>query len=519
MKKIITLFILFPSLLYAFDNEILQGVSFFSPRSQSVNAARYEVGWHPFTHYYEQETWYATLSFTPEYSRSFHPDHIAEALFGTDLLFISGSQVDPRGDNDILADYFGLSTTFESTILLTPHIENFIGTVSLYVGFDGWAPGLYFIAHAPAVWAKWTFEMEETVFNTGDDTPYPPLYMAADSVEAPYISFTDALKGNKTFGQMTTLPTAGKVCGAQTKGGLSDLLLILGYDIISSPRGYAGLNLRLAAPTGSRPDATFFFEPLIGNGKHWEIGGGFAGRVLVWEADGEQELSLFGEANFTHLCRARQRRSFDLCPNGFGSRFILLKQFDSAGNYISTLVPAINVTTLCCDVRIDLQFEFLAMLGYNYNGFVVDLGYNGWIRSKERISLKEGIPARTYGFKGIQNVVTETGQPNFITQSTATLHGDDFADMALVADPDSPRFISTAHIDLRSAASPMVLTHKIFAHVSYGFEEMHANWCMPYLGIGTSIEFEGINTANTEKPNRNTLSQWAIWAKGGIAFS
>jgi hypothetical protein len=42
---------------------------------------------------------------------------------------------------------------------------------------------------------------------------------------------------------------------------------------------------------------------------------------------------------------------------------------------------------------------------------------------------------------------------------------------------------------------------------------------MPYLGLGTSLEFEGINTANTEKPNRNTLSQWAIWAKGGIAFS
>lgn len=519
MKKIIVLLIALSSLLCAQQNEILQGTSFFSPRSQSVNAVRYDVGIHPFIHRYEQDSWYATLSFTPEYSRSFHPDHIADALFGTDTLFISGSQADPRGDNDILADYFGLSTEFESIIFLTPHISNFIGTLSLYVGCDGWAPGLYFIAHAPAVWAKWDFKMDETVLDTGADTPYPALYMSADSVAAPYTSFVDALKGNKTFGQMTTLPTAGKVCGPQTKGGLSDLLLILGYDIVSRPGGYAGFNLRLAAPTGNRPDGTFFFEPIIGNGKHWEFGGGFAGRVLVWEADGQQELSLFAELNFTHLFKARQRRSFDLCPNGFGSRYILLKQFDSTGNYISSLVPAINVTTLCCDVRIDLQFEFLAMLGYNYNGFVADLGYNGWIRSKERITLKEEIPARTYGLKGIQNVVTPLGQPSIITQSTATLHGNDFADMALVADPDSPRFISTADIDVRSAASPMVLTHKIFAHVSYGFEESMNDWCIPYLGLGTSIEFEGINTANTEKPNRNTLSQWAIWAKGGVAFS
>lgn len=518
MKKIISLFILLSPLLCAQQNEILQGVSFFSPRSQSVNAARYEVGIHPFIHRYEQGSWYATLSFTPEYSRSFHPDHIADALFGTDVLFISGSQTD-RGDNDILADYFGLSTTFASTVFLTPHIENFIGTFSLYLGFDGWAPGLYFFAHAPAVWAKWDFKMDETVFDTGADTPYPALYMDVDSVQAPYTSFVDALKGNKTFGQMTTLPTAGKVCGPQTKGGLSDLLLILGYDIVSRPGGYAGFNLRVAAPTGNRSDGTFFFEPIIGNGKHWEIGAGFAGRVLVWEADGQQELSLFTELNFTHLLRATQRRSFDLCPNGFGSRFILLKQFDSDGNYNNNLVPGINVTTLCCDVRVDLQFEFLLMLGYSYNGFVADLGYNGWIRSKERITLKEKIPARTYALKGIQNVATIVGQPSLITQSTATVHGNNYADMALVADPDSPRFISTANIDPRSAASPMVLTHKIFAHINYGFEQTPADWCIPFLGLGTSIEFEGINTANTVKPNRNTLSQWAIWAKAGVAFS
>ncbi len=519
MKKIITSLIFFTSLLYGQQNEFLQGVSFFSPRSQSVNAARYVVGSHPYVHRYESDSFYATLSLTPEYSKSFHPDHIADALFGTDLLFISGSQSGPRDDNDILADYFGLSSTFESTVFLTPHIENFITTVSLYMGLDGLVPGLYFEAHAPAVWAKWDFKMDETVFNTGTDTPYPALYMAADSVEAPYTSFVDALKGNKTFGQMTTLPTAGKVCGPQTKGGLSDLLLILGYDILSHQGGYAGLTMRIAAPTGNRPDATFFFEPIIGNGKHWEIGGGFAGRVLVWEADGEQELSMFAELNFTHLCRSRQRRTFDLTPNGFGSRYILLKQFDSDGNYTSKLIPALNITTLSCDVRIDLQCEFLVMLGYNYNGFVADLGYNGWIRSKERISLNEEIPARTYGLKGIQNVVTVVTQPSLITQSSATLHGDDFDDMAIVADPDSPLFISTTDIDMSSAASPMVLTHKIFAHVSYGFQQTQSDWCIPYIGLGTSIEFEGINTANTEKPNRNTLSQWAIWVKGGVAFA
>lgn len=518
MKKLAALLACSAFIICAQNNDVLQGVSFFSPRSQSVNAVRYQVGWHPYIHRYEHDSFYATCAITPEFNKSFHPDHIAQALFGTDCIGISGSQAAVRGPNDILADYFGLSPEFQSSALLKPEIKNFITTFSIYFGFDGWIPGLYFIAHAPAVWTKWNFQMEETVL-TGTNALYPARYMDTGPVTPPYRSFTEALKGNKTFGQMTQLPTAGKVCGAQSKGGLSDLLLILGYDIISRPGGYAGFNIRAAAPTGNRPTSEFFFEPLIGNGKHWEFGIGFAGRVLLWEKDGEQELSLFADLNFTHLFKARQCRSFDLCPNGFGSRYILLKQFDGNGDYTNTLVPAINVTTLSCDVRVDLQFEFLLMFGYTYKGLAADIGYNGWIRSKERISLNDCIPDRTYGLKGIQNVATPLNNSSPITQSSATLHGNDFDDMDLVADLDSPRFISTQDIDLRSAASPMVLTHKLFAHIGYGFQENTNDWCIPYVGIGTSIEFEGINTQATKQPNRNTLSQWALWLKGGIVFS
>ena len=521
MKKLILFSIVITSLLYCQKNDVLQGISFFSPRSQSTDAARYRVGWHPYIQRTDFDSFYMTFAITPEFTKSFHADHIAQALFGTDCLTISGSQAEVRMENDILADYFGLSTKFQSSVLLAPEIKNFISTFSFYFGFDKWIPGLYCMVHAPAVWTQWNFQMEETVLNDGSDTPFPIDYMDTQEINAPYTSFIESLRGNKTFGQMTELPKAGIICGAQSKGGLSDLLLILGYDIVSRFRGSAGFNFRLAAPTGSRPTGHFFFEPLIGNGKHWEFGIGFTGRALLWEKDGEQELAMFIDMNFTHLFKARQCRSFDFCQDsqGFGSRFILLKQFNNNGDYTGTLIPAINVTTLSCDVRIDLQFEFLAMFGYTYNGFVADIGYNGWLRSKERICLNECIPNATYGLKGIQNVITPADQLSPITQSTATLHGNDFDQMNAVADIDSPQFIQTSDLNLRSAASPFVLTHKLFGHLSYGFQENSSDWCIPYIGIGTSIEFEGINTANTKQPNRNTLSQWAIWLKGGIAFS
>ena len=544
MKKLIlfTLFLLSFTHMHAMNNEILQGVSFFSPRSQSVDAVRYQVGWHPYIHRYDHDSWYITTQITPEFKTSFRSNRIAQALFGTNTLFVSGSQATNRNENAILADYFGLSPAFQSEVTLKPEIKNILFSLSGYFGFDQWIKGLYLAIHAPAVWTKWDFKMEETIANSGANTTFPARYMDTATVTPIVGSFVTALRGAHTFGQMTEKMAFGKVCGSQSKWGLSDLLIILGYDIVSREHGYAGLNLRVAAPTGNRPKSIVLFEPLIGNGKHWELGLGFSGRVLIWEKDGDQELSFFANANFTHLFKARQTRSFDFCENGFGSRYILLKEFDADENYTGNLIPAINKTTLCCKVSVDIQFELLAMFGYTYKGFVFDAGYNAWIRSKERISLRECIADRTYALKGIQDVVTGVGELSPLTQSTATLHGNAFSEQAVVVDSNSPVFISTNDLDLRSAASPMVLTHKLFANIGYVWQEdendsyararrslaapceaqeerRRGEGWVPYIGLGTSVEFEGINTSNTEKPNKNTLSQWAFWLKGGIAFS
>ncbi len=517
MKKRIIFALTISSLIQA-QSDFLQGISFFSPRSQSVDMVRYQTGSHPYTHRYESDSFNGILQITPEYKRSYRAGRIAEALFGTDTLFVSGSEVPTRDPNAMLADYFGLSPSFQSEVCLDPQIKNLIFTISGYFGFDNWIPGLYAAIHAPITWTKYDFKMEETIFNNGSDTPFPPFYMDAPAVVAPYTSFKNALMGDKTYGQMTNTLNFGKVCGSQTKAGLSDLLIILGYDFIATENGYAGFNLRLAAPTGNRPNSRFFFEPIIGNGKHWEFGAGFSGRVLLWEADGRQELSLFADANLTHLFKTCQTRSFDFCANGFGSRFMLLKEFTD-GDYNGTLTPALNVTSLACDVSVGVQFEFLAMFGYTYDGFEFDIGYNGWLRSHENISLRECIPDNTYGIKGIQNATDAAGNPSNLTQSTATLHGNFLSQQGIVVDSDSPQFIRTQDLNLESAASELVLTHKLFTYLGYGWHDTKDDWFVPYLGAGASVEFEGINEPVDKQPNRRTLSQWSLWLHAGFAFS
>ena len=493
----------------------LNGITFFSPRSQSANAARDAAGTHHHCNKVENKQCYGHVAATPAYNHSLRPDRIAEVLFDTDVLDISGSQVNNRSQDEFLADYFGLSPQFESTVKMIPHIQNTMLVLSGHFGLDQWAPGLYMQVFAPAVWTRWDFEICERVAIDGSGTPFGAQYMDTGIVTPPIKQFKDALSGKVTFGQMQDPLKFGKVTCAHTKHGFSDVHMALGYNFIRSDYGHVGLSARLVAPAGNRPTGEYLFEPIIGNGHHWEFGLGFDGQALVWEKDGYQELSVIVHANLMHLFKARQKRPFDLCANGLASRYMLAKEFNEAGNYTGKLTPIINHTTLNCKVSMDIQADMLFFFSYAHKGFVGDLGYNGFIRSKEKIELCETIPTRKYAIKGIQNVSTIGSVLINTTQSNATIFGNYLTDQAAVADLNPPAFISTSDINRKSAASPRIVTHKLFANLQRTWNKKYVS---PFFGGGAEIEFEGLNDRNTAQPVRNTLSQWGIWFKSGITF-
>ncbi|TET06958.1 hypothetical protein E3J79_00360 [Candidatus Dependentiae bacterium] len=491
----------------------LYGRSFFSPRSQSLDAPRDLVGTHRFMHRYDTDSYYGTVSITPQYMHSYKKDSIAEYFFGTNLLHIAGSQVSSRTSETILADYFGLSPAFESTVEVNPSIANFVADI----GFYGQWKRLYAMLHIPIAWTKWEFKLCETIQNKGTDTPFPAKYMTTTELIAPIVSFTRALKGGVTFGDLKQGLCYGIVDCPQTKAGIADIRATIGYDIWLREHGHAGFYAHCAAPTGNRSSARYLFEPILGNGHHWEIGLGFNGRVLIWEADGDQTLSLFFDGKITHLFKSRQCRSFDFCRNCFGSRYTLLKQFDGHGNYTGYLVPAINITTLPCDVVIDSQFDIAAMISYLYRGFEFDAGYNTWARTREKITICGCIEPRRYGFKGIQNVVNDIGQASAVTQHSATLHGNLFENQSQLTDDPSPCYINTCNLDPSSAASERSFTHKLFLYLGYAWNTQETTGFMPFIGIGGSVEFEGVYPDYTQ-PNKNSLSQYSIWLKGGTGF-
>lgn len=529
MKRILCALLTLPAITHAADivlqNFPLHGKTFMLTRSQSVNAARDLVGWRwNYPVICSGKTLWSSFSVTPEYIQSFRPDAISEYFFGNPCLNISGSLVPNRGRHDILADNFGLSQTFISSVKLRPELKNALADVRLELGYGCF----YFHAHAPVVWARTQIRIDECVENNGLEQPFVPLYMDQGAVEPVIASFTQAVTEGAVYGQVTEPLLFGRFGCPATTTKLSEIQLALGYVIAERPHGWMSGNIRASIPTGTRPDSRILFEPIVGNGHHWEFGIGFLGQGVLWQKDADKIISVWLEANLTHLFTDTQCRSFDLCPlnsspcdpnqfSGFGSRYILTKEFDEQGNYANVSFPTINRTTLQADVSINVQLDVALMFAFEYCNWAWDVGYNAWIRSRENINLDTCLPFNRLALKGIANVANGLGGPSMDTQSKATLHGDEFANQALVIDANPPVFYNTAQIDIDSAATSRMLSHKIFAHSNYSWYRMQPCALQPFIGIGFEVEFQG-NRPQDLQPNKGAVSQWGVWIKGGVGY-
>lgn len=501
-------------------NQPLHGKTFLAPRSESVNAARELVLWHRYINQYCQD-WYGAFSITPEYKHSFRPNRLAEYFWAVDEIVVAGSQVLNRTPQvDILADYFGLSPSFESTIAMSPQIRTGLIDFDVYLGYQDY----YLRMHVPYVWTKWTYEMNEMITQGTPNTPYPAGYMAATNIPAPAASFTQAINGELAWGDVRALEF-GRIDKPKGISGFAEAQLALGWNFINCPLGHLGANIRGSIPAGTRSKAIYLFEPIIGNGHHPELGVGFTSHAMLWEKDGYQNISIFCDINLTHLFASRQRRSFDLINpadrenldyQGFATRYILAKEFLN-NVYTGVTLPAIDITTLECDVSIAIQMDLAFMASYEHGGYTADLGYNAWFRSRENINNRDAIPNDTYALKGIQNVSGAGPLGAQATQSTATIFGNNFANQALVADLNPPIYFNDSMIDESSAQATRGFTHKLFGNFGYTWNEcMH--WVLPFFGIGGEVEFEGLNPRHDIKANKNSISQWGVWIKGGFGF-
>ena len=441
---------------------------YYSIRSQGRNAARNAVGWTNHIYQYDMDSVYSSIAITPEYTRSFRHKRINNCLFGDNLidnestLKISGTQTTNRGSKDLLADYFYLPTDFESTVQFKPLIDNFLVDFSFYLDLDEWHNGLYFFLHAPLTHTRWDTNISEEVTKPGikrHDAGYftPDNNLLRNQLLKKFQDFVGGTSvTDVNFVTFQGLRFAKISSKRLNRTRLAEIRAGLGWNFRLEHNYHVGLNVQFAAPTGTQPAARFLFEPIVGNGHHWEAGLGLNGHYTFWRNDDEtKHASFYVDAHITHLFKTRQRRTFDLKNNGTLSRYMLAQKLGSrrktptlTGNadakveFQDEFLPVANFSTLNVDVSVGIQADIVAMFNLTINPstgsgrtgtFAWDIGYNYWGRSCERIKLrkKDTFTEKTFALKGDVNVFgfadgdTAAQQVPVrlaATQSKATIH-------------------------------------------------------------------------------------------------
>jgi len=564
------------------------GYPFLAYRSQSWNAARQIAGIQPYINRYDMDSTYGNFSVALEYTRSFRPEHIASFLFGGDLvgcnsLLIQGSLVEDRSPCAWMADYFGLPTDFNSCVSFCPRIENVIVDFDFYLGLDEVTEGMYLRIYAPLVWTRWGLCMSEC-FKTQGEADFKPGYMAEGAIDRADLpkSFTEAINGCTTWGDMKTPLCAGRMSPCYcTLTRLSDIQLVLGWNFVRDCDYHFGLNIRAGFPTGNKPCGKYLFEPIIGNGKHWELGAGLTSKYICWRSEDNEDnyLGVYFDANFAHLFKTCQCRSFDFCGCRPNSRYMLLAEMGTNENelkggpdtqnlttanyqYQKNLVPAINYTTYNVDVRIDIQADIVLKLGYIRDNWGCDLGFNLWARTGEKFCNDNccccGCPsdrryamkgdADVYGFYAIGEGNPTNPLPISSSQCAATINNgqnlrlDNATEAAVNKGVDNP--------ELAWANDPVQALYVYDNDAPISFDQIYTsvqpklvsyddvNFCKSPSAISYKVfgnfsyawrdreecwtPYLGIGGEAEFAPKCNAckfaVSQWGIWLKGGVAF-
>lgn len=548
-----------------------QGSPLLLPRSQGRNSARELAQWEQFINLQNKKDYSGAFYSALEYAQSSRPCQISQFLFGSDIktdccsntLLIQGSQVENRNSKAWLADYFGLSPLFESSVSFCPKIQNVILDLNWVLNLDKWAKGLYVKLDMPITWSQWDLGMCEVVKDNGSfpATGFDAGYMAAAAVNRNVLpdTFTQAMSGTTTFGDMTEPIKFGKMTQCKlSQVGIADLRGTLGYNFILKEDGHFGIYGILAAPTGNRPNAWYLFEPIVGNGKHWELGAGLSCSWIFHRCSSKSDdkyLGLYLDATVSHLFKSKQCRSFDFdCKPG--SRYMLLEKMGANTDNINAtidstetaadyqykrnLIPAINWSTFCVDVSIAAQADIALKLTHVKENWNFDIGYNFWARTGEKFCCdcdcdcnnccdtsctcetddKYAIKGSSYLY-GWQNETTHYGLS--ATESTADIHFTELTTAQQAIGPcvnpkidnpqpankddnaltcsDTRNLVKTSIQPvlackdlLNMCKTPSSITHKLFLSINHAWKDASERY-LPFLGVGAEFEWaQGFNS-------------------------
>ncbi len=395
---------------------------------------------------------------------------------------------------------------FSSTVCIAPTRKVIGGALRLFFDFGAWSDNCGCMQDW---WATIFIPVQQVRHNLHlTEIPTP------GSGAAVYYSINNAIEALNNpawlFGKWS--PTTLK------KSGVDDISVKVGYTFHKSAGHAAGYGL-LFIPTGRGTKAEYLFEPLVG-GNHVGLGLGFNGDYLMYDC-GSTSIDLMLDIRYAYFFKRKETRSIDLF-NGDLSRYLLVAQSTNT----TAALPGINYFTQQVSVIPGSMLELWTGISFNRCNWHVEVGYDFWFRSKEKLSLADedlgvgifDIAARpptcpvTASCARICQAIPGTGAPTSDTTFTTVSNSNAINEQGVT--PAGTNCCTTfcaqpnqcSYLNLNSAANPRALTSTVYGAISY-------DCCVcdypAMIGVGGQYEFAH---------RRSALSQYGVWLKTAISF-
>ena len=209
-----------------------------------------------------------------------------------------------------------------------------------------------------------------------------------------------------------------------------------------------------------------------------------------------------------HLFKAMQVRSFDLLANGFGSKYLLVKDLGPSGNRNQQFIqPFINLSTLPVFSTIGIAYDAAAYLQFSYGNWQIGAGYNIAGKSRESLNILQTLEPGRYAVLGQQ--YNETG-------GTAQLNVDPSAKINAAmpsAQGAGPQGSFATNIQGNSALNVIgsqaqaACSSKFFMQAAHSWTQTY--YC-PVIAVQASIE--------CSTSGNSALSQLSLGMRGGFSF-
>lgn len=296
-----------------------------------------------------------------------------------------------------------------------------------------------------------------------------------------------------------------KILGSQADTGVADIDIAVGYKFLNKECYYAAIALSCIIPTGEEADGVVAFDALVGNGKHFGLGGDLMAQSRVW-GDYCHNLKIDLWMKYRFLFENSEKRTLGLKTGGvsrnWGQYYQLVKAGTADVTTGTALTPAANVTTLNVNVTPGSQFDGVLGLSYNNEGFTFNFGYNMYFREEEDVEIKDTFADNVYAIAARNYDTTKAAAAGSATFPLGA-GINDVTDGGTVV----PSTVLTVNnLDVESATTPSQFTHSLYGGLGYIFKE----WESPLmLGIGGKYEWPTTNAA---------FEQWNFWGKIGVGF-